>query len=331
MKNYIILLLALLLISFLNGCSDTENITESQLTNEEIQQGIKITEDGTKYIVHPSKIGSGGPPKGGIGTDIGIPAIASPNFVSVQEADEWIQDNELVLSIIYKGVKRIYPLQILVWHEIVNDNIAGDPVLITYCPLCGSGIAYERKVNNQETRFGTSGKLYNSNLVMYDELTNTYWTQIEGKAIIGELTGRELKEISIDTVTWKDWKEQHHDSEVLSKKTGFFRNYGKDPYGNYYEDSFLLFPVESKDSRIHPKTPVLGIEINGQYKAYKEADLKEKKTIEDTFNGIKIRLEMDKAGAVKITDLLTNKEIVKERDFWFAWYAFHPDTELYTQ
>ncbi|MCH7568609.1 MAG: DUF3179 domain-containing protein [Nanoarchaeota archaeon] len=285
---------------------------------------IKITEKGIKYIVDPSKIRGGGPPKDG------IPSIDNPKFVSVAEADEWIQDNELVLAIIHKDVKRVYPLQILVWHEIVNDKIAGDPILITYCPLCGSGIAYESKINGEEVEFGTSGKLYNSNLVMYDRKTDTYWTQIDGLAIVGELTGMELKPISIDTVVWRDWKAAHPDSEVLSQNTGFNRNYGRDPYGNYYEDSFLLFPVENEDNRIHAKTVIFGIEIDGVLKAYREDDLKEAGgIIEDVVGGVNIKVERDEAGIVKITNVDTGEEIVKERDFWFAWYAFHPDTELY--
>ena len=161
-------------------------------------EDIKVTSSGVKYIVDPAKILSGGPPKDG------IPSIDNPKFVSVKEADAWIQDNELVLGLIYKGVKRVYPLQILVWHEIVNDSVAGDPLLITYCPLCGSGIAFERVLDGKAVEFGTSGKLYNSNLVMYDRKTDTYWTQIDGKAIVGELTGQELKEISIDTVAWRE-------------------------------------------------------------------------------------------------------------------------------
>ncbi|MEE9525949.1 MAG: DUF3179 domain-containing protein, partial [Candidatus Woesearchaeota archaeon] len=263
----------------------------------------------------------GGPPKDG------IPSIDNPKFVTVEDADEWIEDNELVLAIIYKGVKRVYPLQIMVWHEIVNDNIAGDPILITYCPLCGSGIAYERTINGEEVEFGTSGKLYNSNLVMYDRKTDTYWSQIDGRAIVGELTGQELTEVSIDTVVWRDWKDVHKDSEVLSQKTGFFRRYGRDPYGNYYEDSFVFFPVENEDDRVHPKTVIFGIEIDGTYKAYKEDDVIAG-DIEDTVNGVKLTIERDDAGIVKITDDDGN-EIVKERDFWFAWYAFHPDTSLY--
>jgi hypothetical protein len=290
---------------------------------KENSEEVKVTSDGTKYLVNPDKIQGGGPPKDG------IPSIDNPTFVSVEDADKWIQGNELVLVLTYKGIERVYPLQILVWHEIVNDEIGGDPLLITYCPLCGSGIAYERKINGEEVEFGTSGKLYNSNLVMYDRLTDSYWTQIDGLAIIGELTGSRLTPISIDTVSWRDWKDAHPNSEVLSKDTGFDREYGHDPYGNYYEDSFLFFPVENTDDRIHAKTVVFGIEINGEFKAYREEDLIEKGVIEDIVGGTKLKIERDPSGIVKITNTDTGEEIVKERDFWFAWYAFHPKTKLY--
>lgn len=287
------------------------------------EEGVMISALGVKYLVYPDKIQSGGPPMDG------IPSIDDPEFVSVEEADQWIQDNELVLAMEYNGVKRVYPLQIMVWHEIVNDTVGGDPILITYCPLCGSGIAYERKIDGEEVEFGTSGKLYNSNLVMYDRKTNSYWSQIDGLAIVGELTGKFLTPISIDTVAWRDWKGVHPDSEVLSQNTGYNRSYGTDPYGSYYEDSFLFFPVENADETIHPKTAILGIGVDGVYKAYREDDLKTEKVIEDTIGRVDIKLEMDEAGAVKITNLETNEEIVKERDFWFAWYAFHPETLLY--
>ncbi|UCB47153.1 MAG: DUF3179 domain-containing protein [Spirochaetota bacterium] len=303
-----------------------QNIEASGSNQEQLMAmgpEIKLTEDGTKYLVHPSKIKSGGPPKDG------IPSIDNPKFVSVEEADEWIADNELVLAIKYKGFKRVYPFQILVWHEIVNETIAGDPLLITYCPLCGSGIAFERKINGKEVEFGTSGKLYNSNLVMYDRKTDTYWTQIDGRAIVGELTGMELKAVSIDTVVWHDWKKVHPDSEVLSNDTGFSRPYGKDPYGSYYEDSFVMFPVEHEDKRVHPKTVIFGIEVNGAYKAYREEDLLKNPVIEDTVNGVKVRVTRSADGTVRIMNLDKDEEIVKERDFWFAWYAFHPDTALY--
>lgn len=291
------------------------------------EEGIQVTENGVKYLVHPSKIIGGGPPKDG------IPSIDNPKYVSLEEADEWIEDNELVMAMVYKGVKRVYPLQILVWHEIVNDNIAGDPILITWCPLCGSAIAYDRKITidgeRVEVEFGTSGKLYNSNLVMYDRKTDTYWTQIDGRAIVGELTGQELVPLPIDTVVWRDWKKLHPDSEVLSQDTGFSRSYGRDPYGNYYENSFVWFPVEAEDKKVHPKTVIFGIEVDGMYKAYKEDDLKELGTITDVVDTVKVNIKRDELGLVTVTNVDTGEEISRERVFWFAWYAFHPSTSLY--
>jgi len=159
--------------------------------------------------------------------------------------------------------------------------------------------------------------------------TDTNWSQVGGQGIVGELTGLILEPVSIDTVAWRDWKALHPDSEVLSKDTGFLRQYGQDPYGNYYEDSFLLFPVEGQDNRIHAKTIIFGIELNGTFKAYKESDFENVSMINDVLGGIEIKLEKDEAGAVKITRLENGQEIVKERSFWFAWYAFHPDTDLY--
>lgn len=323
-KICLFLLLSVLLVPFV-GCAGQEPTPSEQTPLPEEEYEIMVTPEGVKYIVDPEKIVSGGPPKDG------IPSIDNPRFVSVGEADQWIEDFELVLAIIYKGVKRVYPLQIMVWHEIVNDTIAGDPILITYCPLCGSGIAYEREINGEEVEFGTSGKLYNSNLVMYDRKTDSYWTQIDGLAVVGELTGMKLTPISIDTVAWRDWKKAHSDSKVLSQFTGFDRPYGHDPYASYYEHSFVFFPVENEDDSVHPKTIIFGIEVNGVFKAYKEDDLIELKMIEDTVGDISIRIERDDAGIVKVTNLETGEEIVKERDFWFAWYAFHYETELYTR
>jgi hypothetical protein len=284
---------------------------------------IQVTKEGVRYLVPPDKIVAGGPRKDG------IPSIDHPKFVSVEEANGWIGDDELVLAITYNAVTRVYPLQILVWHEIVNDTVAGDPILITYCPLCGSGIAYERTIDGEAVEFGTSGRLYNSNLVMYDRKTDTYWSQIGGLAILGELTGERLVPVSIDTVRWGDWKVAYPDSEVLSRDTGYSRSYGSDPYGSYYRDDSIWFPVEARDDRIHPKTVIFGIEVNGVHKAYRESDLVAQGTIDDTIGDVAVRIERDSIGIVCVTNLERNEEIAKERVFWFSWYAFHPDTLLY--
>ncbi len=164
---------------------------------------------------------------------------------------------------------------------------------------------------------------------MYDRKTDTYWSQLDGLAIVGELSGMKLTMIAVDTVTWGEWKEAHPDSEVLSQDTGFSRNYGRDPYGSYYEDSYLLFPVENENSSVHPKTFVYGVEINGAFKAYKEDDLVALSQIEDTVGGVKIKITRDDVGTVRVANLDTGEDIVAERGFWFAWYAFHPETELF--
>ncbi|MBT4604827.1 DUF3179 domain-containing protein [archaeon] len=323
---------------------ETSSGQETSEVANPISEDIQYTEDGTPYIIHPDDILSGGPRKGGIGVDQGIPALSKQNidFVTVEEANTYIQDNELVLALHYKGEKRVYPLQIMVWHEIANDVVAGDPILITYCPLCGSGIAYKREmtITNEQTnisetitpKFGTSGKLYNSNLVMYDDKTDTYWQQIDGKAIIGQLTGQELEDINIDTVVWRDYKAVHQDAMVLSQETGMSRSYGTDPYGSYYENSLLFFPVDNEieDESIHPKTVIYGIQIDNTYKAYIEDDIiSAGGSITDSVGSVNMKITREADGIVTIINSKTSEELVKERDFFFAWYAFHPDTLVY--
>ncbi len=287
------------------------------------KEEIKTLPDGTKYIVHPNKLLSGGPPKDG------IPSIDNPKFVSAEEANKFVRDDELVLGINLNGDKRAYPFQILVWHEIVNDIVNNNPVAVTYCPLCGTGIAYERTINNEPVEFGVSGLLYNSDLVMYDRKTDTLWDQVTGRAIIGELTGMRLKQVPIDTVTWEDWKKLHPDTKVLSRETGFIRSYGRTPYGDYDTSRSIYFPVENEDLRLHPKEVIFGVEINGRYKAYTEEDLKKLGKIEDTFNGANLIVERSESGIVTVKNKDINEDIIPVRSFWFAWFAFHPDTELY--
>jgi hypothetical protein len=325
--KWFIILLSIGLILLASCASEIVDKENMPVTLEDEVRGIKITAKGVKYLVSPNDLLAGGPPKDG------IPSLDSPSFVTVEEANEWIDDKALVLAFRHKGIKRVYPLQVMTWHEIVNENIAGDPILITYCPLCGSGIAYERKINGQEVEFGTSGKLYNSNLVMYDRLTDSYWTQIGGEAIIGELTGTKLTLLSLETVEWGEWKTIHPDSEVLSKDTGFVRDYTSvdGPYANYFADDFYLFPgIQNldKDKKLANKEFVYGITLNNKFKAYPKRLVEEKISITDEFAGTTMQIERNKDGSVTFTNTQTNKEIPKEVDFWFAWFTFHPDTEV---
>jgi len=176
-------------------------------------------------LIDPGDILSGGPPPDG------IPPIDDPQFVSVQEADAWINDVEPVLIVDVDGDVRAYPIQIMMWHEIVNDTVGGVPLAVTYCPLCNSAISFKRTVRGVETTFGTSGSLYFANLVMYDRATESLWNQLDGRAVVGVLTGDVLEQVPSSTVSWADVKESRPDAKVLDREnTGFRRNYGTNPY-----------------------------------------------------------------------------------------------------
>jgi hypothetical protein len=205
-------------------------------------------------LVNPDLLLSGGPPPDG------IPAIDRPTF---QTADEvrWLEGDEPVLSLTVEGESRAYPLQVMTWHEIVNDTVGGVPVAVTYCPLCNSGVAFERKVGGRVLSFGTSGMLYADNLVMYDRQTESLWPQLTGQASLGVLTGTELTAIPMGVVAWRDFRDGHPTALVLSRETGFDRPYGRNPYVGYDDpDGGLLFGLPGpSDDRLPVKERVVGI------------------------------------------------------------------------
>ncbi len=319
---------------------------------------------GPKHIVPLNEIVGGGPPQDG------IPSIDDPKFVSVAEANQFLQEADQVVGLDINGDIRAYPLQILVWHEIVNDNVGGTPVAVTYCPLCFTNQVFKRTLDGQTVQFGTSGKLYNSNLVMYDRTSNSLWSQALGQAIVGEYAGVKLERIPFDVASWKDWKRLYPDTKVLSRDTGSTRPYGADPYGDYYTNGDLFFPVSNKDNRLGLKEIIVGLENAGQYKAYKLQQIEDSKVINDrignnsvalfslhpfmvrvfdtTVNAQKLEFQFDK-NASKITDKQTGSEwnfdgiatagslkgkqlmrLPFDEGFWFEWVAFHPETKLYT-
>ena len=229
-----------------------------------------------KHTVPLDKIVSGGPPKDG------IPSIDSPKFQSVREADKILEDSEFVLGLNINGDIRVYPLQILVWHEIVNDVVGGKPIAVTYCPLCFTNQVFNRTlIDGNIVEFGISGKLYNSNLVMYDRKSNSLWSQALGEGIVGDYSGIKLEKIPFDIAYWKEWKKLYPESKVLSRDTGSVRPYGADPYGNYYTNDLILFPLANDDKRIGLKEIVIGLEDENQYKAYKLQDIETNKVIND--------------------------------------------------
>jgi hypothetical protein len=255
---------------------------------EKPQEGLPECESSTspawrtnleKYTVSPSEFVSGGPGKDG------IPAILNPKFVTVEAANDFLSDDEMVLGLVHEEVPKAYPIQIMVWHEIVNDVVAGDPLLITWCPLCGTGIAFDRIIDGQAYCFGVSGLLYNSDLVMYDHQTESWWPQVLGTALVGDMVGTKLKFVSITIASWGDWKNLHPDTQVLSRDTGFSRPYGANPYPGYEQSESIWFPVSNTDERLFAKDIVTGLRIDGSSKAYPHMKLAREVVVNDEVGG----------------------------------------------
>ena len=204
-------------------------------------------------LIDPDQVLSGGPPPDG------IPPIDEPKFLPASSVD-WLDEAEPVLSLTVAGETRAYPLQVMTWHEIVNDTVGGVPVAVTYCPLCNSGVAFERTVEGEVFSFGTSGMLFESNLVMYDRQTESLWPQLTGEAAIGHLTGTVLTSIPMGTVSWADFQASHPDSLVLSRDTGFDRDYGTNPYVGYDSADEPGFGASADDDRLALMERIIGID-----------------------------------------------------------------------
>jgi hypothetical protein len=210
----------------------------------------------------------GGPPPDG------IPPIDNPKFVDGAGL-RWLAGREPVLSVELRGEAKAYPLRILMWHEIVNDRIGGEPVTVTYCPLCNTGIAFHRPTSDGKVLdFGTSGRLFHSNLVMYDRQTGTYWAQASLEAIVGPLAGRQLSPVPAQIVSWADWRAAHPTGRVLSQDTGFDRPYGQNPYQGYDSPGSDPFAFsEEPDPRLPPTARVLGLNLAGRQVAFPYKEL----------------------------------------------------------
>ncbi|HZA25533.1 MAG TPA: DUF3179 domain-containing protein, partial [Dehalococcoidia bacterium] len=222
------------------------------------EAGINTSEwrtDFSQRIVPYSEFIFGGPPKDG------IPSIDNPKFISVIEADQWLADPEPVQMVDINGDARAYPLQILMWHEIVNDIVADQPVAVTYCPLCNTALVFNATLpDGRVLDFGVTGMLRFSDLVMYDRQTESWWQQITGEAIVGELTGTRLEFIPSPIISWSEFKAARPDGRVLSRDTGFRRPYGENPYTGYDSGQPWLFSG-SEDDRLQATERVATVSI----------------------------------------------------------------------
>jgi len=291
----------------------------STIASAEVLNGFTITDP----LVPARLIQRGGPPRDG------IPSIDAPKFVSANDAHQ-LSDNDRVLGLYVNDIAKAYPIGILNYHEIVNDHFATKPIVVTFCPLCGTGIAFSAVVDERSRSFGVSGLLYNSDVLMYDRETDSLWSQILGKAINGPSKGQALDPLPVLHTTWADWQRRHPDTVVLSEPTSFARNYNADPYLGYADTSRVWFPVANKDDRYPAKSVVIGAVIDGQPYAWPFDELpRERQMLTDHVAGIDVKVEYDHAtGAARISNT-QDEEIPSFTVFWFAWVAFHPNSVIW--
>ena len=241
------------------GAAQAEPVTlepVEQSEPEQVPSALQLSLDDPRLphpLVEPERVVSGGPPPDG------IPAIDDRTFLRTDDVS-FLADDEPVIALDLGDDDRAYPVQILLWHEIVNDTVGDRPVAVTYCPLCNSALAFDRRLDDRLLTFGTSGRLYQSDLVVYDRQTESLWSQIEGRAIAGVLAGERLDRIPVQTVAWSQWRAAHPDGWVLSRETGVARDYGRNPYVGYDEPASdpFLFDGDA-DPRLPPKERVIGL------------------------------------------------------------------------
>ena len=294
--------------------------------------------DFAKHTVPLDEFQSGGPGKDG------IPAIDHPHFVSVPQANEWLADREPVIELDLGGTARAYPLQILIWHEIVNDDVGGIPAVVTFCPLCNTAIAFDRIVGGRTLSFGTTGNLRNSDLVMYDRQTESWWQQFGGEALVGHYAGQQLRQLPARIVAWREFERRDPHGRVLTRDTGFSRPYGQNPYSGYDDASTPPFfgAAHANDHRLQPKERVVFLERGRDAAVVPFSVLQRRRLVRVNVGGHNLVVRwsggiasaLDSSsiprgrdvGAATVTE--NGKPVVFDEPFWFAVAAFRPHVRI---
>jgi len=263
----------------------------------------------------------GGPPRDG------IRSIDAPEFEEPSRAS-WVAPATPVIGLAMGGEARAYPVHLMEYHQIANDRIGGVPVVVTYDPLSGTPLAFRREVEGKVLHFGVSGLIYRSNFLLYDRETESLWSQFLGAAISGPLSGKRLERLLVRQDPMAVWMERYPASKVLVRPEPRRIDYRYSPFSSYWVSEKIPFPVEAVDSRYHPKEVVLGVEVEGHARAYLGSILTAAGgRIVDDFHGRKIRIAYDTDTSTFSWDA-PDDAIVTDA-YWFAWKAFHPDTEIW--
>jgi hypothetical protein len=258
--------------------------------------------DLSKRSIDLKELRGGGPPKDG------IPSIDDPKFVSAEAARAWLDDREPVMWVEHDGETRVYPLQILIYHELVNDSIGDLPFLVSYCPLCQSAVVFDRRLDGKTYTFGVSGMLRNSDMVMYDRETDSLWQQLTGDAIVGELTGKVLTVFTSRLTHFGIVRETRPAARVLSRETGVNRPYGQTPYVGYERGGGLMFPANYPHARqIRPLDRLVVMRRGDKAVAYPLAEVARAGVKEGKVAGEKFAIFFDPA-AVSALDARFIKE-----------------------
>lgn len=266
--------------------------------------------------------------RGGPGRD-GIPALDAPGFADAT-SDRAPGAEERVLGLTHGGVPKAYPIALQTWHEIVNDVVGSEPAATTYCPLCGSSTAVLAHDGAKRLRFGVSGLLYNSDVLYYDRETETLWSQIPSLAIAGPLRGTRLTSLPIENTTWAEWRDRHPGTVVPTTETGVLQTYRIDPYVDYARSDQVMFAPPFRAAGYHPKERVIGVELSGTHKAYAFVELgRASARVHDRVADRDIVITFDdrlRSAAARDRD---GTQLISTTAYWFAWYAFHPQTLVY--
>ncbi|MEZ5038972.1 MAG: DUF3179 domain-containing protein [Saprospiraceae bacterium] len=261
----------------------------------------------------------------------GVPSIENPHFLSAEKTD-YLKDNDMVIGVSVNGIAKAYPVKIMNYHEIINDRFGEDNIAVTYSPLCANAMAFSTTFDGKKQTFGVSGLLYNNNLLFYDWETESLWSQMMGQAVTGAASGKKLSQIPVEHTTWAAWKTRHPETKVLSANTGYDRNYDLDPYALYGEKTKkTMFPVEFRDKKLSLKEKVVGVKIGREYRAYPMALLPNasKTPISDKLNGVEIQISYDALTKTAQVNDLDGRIIPTVTTYWYAWFAFHPETDIY--